>query len=399
MRGKTTISNKSLCVLAAMVFCSGCAGIPSGTRGDAVVVSEYRVRTGDGWTLELKRYRLGDGERLSPPWGEPLPIILCHGLACNGRIWDLGEDISLARYLAGDGYDVWVPSLRGSGRSTKPAVSAWREALILKWPEPAQLFNCPTLSEPEKFNWNFDDHVLKDLPAIIDAVKAKSGHSQVMWVGLSMGGMVMYGYLEKTDRDDVAAFVAVSSAIAIPQPPGKMYRRALHNRNLILIGRTLFNIQGPSTIGALTGWLPGEETRWNVANINPAAVRPVYRNAMEDVSSGLLLQLASLAQTGHLKSADGAFDYTGELHRVKAPILCMVGSMDTVCDPAGVRYAYEHVGSRDKNYVELGRAYGFSADYGHVDTVLGRNSRREVYPIIRNWLATHTTSAYPASSR
>lgn len=366
-------------VIMGVSLLAGCQTTPIGS--ERIEVTEFRPKTPDGWTLELTRFRLK--ERSS---SDRLPVILCHGMAANGRVWSLAEKVSLAGFLADDGYDVWVPSLRGSGNSTKPAISAIRGIFQLKFPSPRQCLNWPTFSEPEKFNWNFDDHVLKDLPTIIDTVKQNSGHSQVVWVGHSMGAMVMYGYLERCGRKDVAALVAVAGPIHIPQPPSDVFRMALRHRGLVRLGRTLVNIRIPCGIGALIGYLPGEDNRWNRQNMDRNIIRATYRRVMEDVSSGLIDQLTTVAETGHLKSADGCFDYTSELGRVTVPILCIAGKADNICEPAAVRFAYEHVGSTDKTYSELGVANGFRVDYGHIDLVLGKNARQEVYPLIRDWL-------------
>ena len=51
-----------------------------------------------------------------------------------------------------------------------------------------------------------------------------------------------------------------------------------------------------------------------------------------------------------------------------------------------MRFAFEHVGSTDKTYREMGLTNGCQADYGHFDLVVGKNVRDEVYPVIRDWL-------------
>ena len=49
--------------------------------------------------------------------------ILCHGLSYNLLFWDLGEEVSLPRYLADAGYDVWSLSLRDATPSSQPLSS------------------------------------------------------------------------------------------------------------------------------------------------------------------------------------------------------------------------------------------------------------------------------------
>ncbi len=356
--------------------------------GLEVAVDEYRVETPDRWRLELKRYRSGQGGD-GAARGR-VPVVLCHGFSCNGHYWDLLEKVSLARYLAGRGYDVWVPSLRGSGRGTKPGISVLREMFQLKWPGWGRLREVFGRKRPERLDWNFDDHVLQDLPTIIDTVKLESGHDRVAWVGHSMGGMAMYGYLERTGRDDVAAFVTLSSPIQVPQPPNAEYQATLRCRWGLLWGRALFNSQFLAGVGVLAGRVPMDYVRCNRSNMEDDVMRAFYRRVIEDVPRGLLMHLLDGVGHGHMRSTDGTFDYTGELGRVRVPILCMVGALDKMCDPAGVRYAYEHVGSTDRTHVELAKSEGFSADYGHIDMVLGRNARQEVFPLVEAWLNERT---------
>jgi hypothetical protein len=47
---------------------------------------------------------------------------------------------------------------------------------------------------------------------------------------------------------------------------------------------------------------------------------------------------------------------------------------------------YNALGSKDKEFIILGKAYGFSIDYGHLDYPLARVAPKEVFPIIETWL-------------
>ena len=349
----------------------------------SVSVTDCRAVTADRWELELKRYRLVQG----PPAQDRLPVVLCHGLACCERFWDLTEELSLARYMAGRGYDVWVPSLRGSGLSTKPPLYVLRELFQYRRPALGRCF--PGAARPGSFDWNFDDHVLRDLPAIIDVVKGETGHSRVVWVGHSMGAMAMYGYLERSGRDDVAALVASAGPIHLEPPADWSTRLALRCRAVVRFGRALLNAQFFAGVGVLTAHLPYEGLRCNRRNVDSHVMRRAYRHVIQDVPPGLLKQFLAFAVTCKLTSVDGEFDYTAEIGRLKVPILCLVGKVDRICVPAALRYAYDHTGSDDRTWREIGVQEGFSADYGHLDLILGRNARREIYPIIAEWIARH----------
>ncbi len=56
---------------------------------------------------------------------------------------------------------------------------------------------------------------------------------------------------------------------------------------------------------------------------------------------------------------------------------------------ACLRYAYEHVSSKDKTYRELGLANGYRADYGHLDIILGKHAPDEVFPYLADWIDKH----------
>jgi len=51
-----------------------------------------------------------------------------------------------------------------------------------------------------------------------------------------------------------------------------------------------------------------------------------------------------------------------------------------------VLYAYDHISSRDKEMHVFSKENGYSADYGHCDLFLGKNSKEEVYDYIHRWL-------------
>ena len=168
-----------------------------------------------------------------------------------------------------------------------------------------------------------------------------------------------------------------------------IYRLAVEHPQLFRLGRALVNARTPARLGAVTGRMPMEKLRCNQRNMETEHLRIFYRDCIEDVPAALAEQLMTVARTGYLMSADGKFNYTAELGRVSVPVLCIAGKLDNMCEPAGVRFAYEHLGSSDKTYLELAQVNGFKADYGHVDMLMGRKVHKEVFPRIRDWLRKH----------
>jgi hypothetical protein len=117
--------------------------------------------TADGITLKLKRYA-NEGAQ---------PVLFAHGFTGNGLEFDLPHlEHNIALYLAERGYDVWMSSFRGCGREPYMCgVGDWRHSV---------------------------DHLAAlDAPALIEGVRERTGRKPV-WIGHSMGGIVLYMYLQ-----------------------------------------------------------------------------------------------------------------------------------------------------------------------------------------------------------
>lgn len=64
----------------------------------------------------------------------------------------------------------------------------------------------------------------------------------------------------------------------------------------------------------------------------------------------------------------------------------MAAARDLQRPPAGVKAAFDAMGSDDKTFIETGRASGYSVDFGHDDLVAAEASPDEVFPKITSWL-------------
>jgi len=315
------------------------------------------ARTADGWRLALHRHR-----PRTP--GAGLPVVLCSGYGCNRHFIDYDERYSLARFLAGRGFDAWVLELRGRG---------------LSHPTPACV---------RPWTWTFDDLARVDVPAAVARVAEVTGR-RVAWVGHSMGGMVLYACLgcDPTAAGMVAAGVTIASPVVFPPVSATLLAR---------IGQLLLHVPVGDTVpqrwvlGAL--WhLVGESdllaVGMNPGNVERREVGRALRRALSDVSRAKLRQLAAWAVGGGFTSADGRIDYRAALARVATPLLAIAGSADRLASPPAVRCGVERAGAAE--YLEFGRAHGHAVDYGHVDLILGRAAPAEVFPAVAGWLAEH----------
>ena len=313
------------------------------------------VPTRDRWALALHRYR-----RDEP--GAPAAI-LCSGYACNRHFIDFDDRYSLARFLAGRGFDTWVVELRGRGES---------HAL-------------PGCQAPDQ--WTFDDLAHIDVPAAIKYVRQTLGHGRIAWIGHSMGGMVLYAHLGVARRGTApAAAVTLGSPVVFPQVASELAHR---------IGSFLLALPFPGRVpqrpilGAL--WHLVGRTRavavgMNPDNVDHPLVGRALRRSITNVSRAKLCQLAQWARAGTFASTDGSLDYRRNLRRVETPTLVVAGACDRLATLETVAAAYEDIRTAAKRLLVLGTEAGLGSNYGHVDMIFGRRAPDEVFPLIADWL-------------
>ncbi len=347
-----------------------------------VKIREYNVKTEDGWNLSVNRYTL---KNVSSK--KKAAVILCHGFNINNRFWDIDERCSIVRYLACNDYDVWAPSLRGSGLSSKPLLSDLKGIIRFEiLAVPRMLMKAP--ADITKFNWTIDDHINKDIPAIIDLVKKESGFDKIYWIGHSMGSIIVFGYLEAEGRNNVAGFISLSSMMTIPKPINPQLEAAANERQLLtaslLLNATIASQLRNYTLGNIK--IPIEELLMNKGNMETDVIYRFFRVAIDDTSPGIMTQFADSLKAGKMLSNDGKINYTDSMNLVKVPILIAGGGRDGFVTEKGLRGTYDAISSSDKSIVIFSKSNGYSADYGHCDLILGKDSERDVYPVILKWL-------------
>lgn len=311
----------------------------------------YRVPTDDGAGIALGRYHARGERRYAEP------VILCHGLGANRFHMDFDERYSLARYLARAGFETWVMELRGRG-----------------------------LAGPAS-DFTFDDQAEHDVRAALRTVVA-AGSKEVLWVGHSKGGLLLYGHLARNPDAPVRAAVTLGSPFTFAVQPGlRVFMRRIEPllRLKSIPTRRITNI-------ALFGAPPGPMTRYMMLadNMDPDVVRKALANVPADLAGGVVRQFARWIDTHAFTSYDGSFDYRVPLSEVRQPFLLMAGSRDLLAPPLAVARAKEHLGGPVK-LVVAGTAHGFAADYGHADLVLGRRAPDEIFPLVETFLSAHAS--------
>lgn len=319
----------------------------------------FYAHTDDGWNIAMHFHRP------TYPRVGAFPVILSHGIANNKYGVDMDHSHSLAYYLKQHGFPVFVLSLRGVGKSYHASRYGYRD-------------------------FNFDDIVQSDVPAVIRKARELTGAPKISWVGHSMGAMVAYGFMgRKLDgHEDIAAFVSLGG-------PGRIdhARRTIWGAlsSYPWVNEILDFKFGAQVISPLTGRFttPVEELIYSKDNVNSRTVRRLMKNGIENISQGLARQFMDWIKTNRETTVDGSHDYREGLRNIKTPSLYLSGARDHIAVPESVKFVHDQSTSKHKEYVMLGRESGSEVDYCHTGLVLGDRAIQDVFPRVLAWLETH----------
>ncbi|XP_065909438.1 gastric triacylglycerol lipase-like [Dysidea avara] len=176
---------------------------------------DHWVTTEDGYILGLQRipYGLNSKTRTSLP-----VVLLQHGILGCSTNWltNLANE-SLAYILADAGWDVWLGNARGNTYS--------RNHTSLK------------PSHKEFWNFTFDEHALKDLPAMVNYILSVTGKTQLSYVGHSQGTTMGFaGFSTLPDlADKVNLFVALAPVATVHHIKGALSFIAGYYKELDLL--------------------------------------------------------------------------------------------------------------------------------------------------------------------
>ena len=367
MTGWRSTSTRRLLLLALCLWplaCSGACALGRAVWSPAALPPEaltLLARTSDGWEIQLIHYA-----PRSPLPGRR-PLLLVHGIVTNVRNLDYDAHHSLARAMAARGIDTWAMSLRGTGGSTH-----------------ASLFG-----GDKKYDWDFDTHCTEDLPAAIALVTAKTGSPQLDFAGHSMGGMLLYCLLARGGPPAEA----IGAAATLGSPLG--FRWGPRFTALAKAGAAaarllpVVKLDGPTLLALpLISWAP--ETVglvfYNPQNLDPAVWSGFLAVGIEDESPRLAAQFGRFLETDRFTSRDGLLDYEQLLRAVKTPVLVVAGKVDQLGMVPLVRRGYDALGG-DKEFLLVAEENGATADYGHMDLLLGEQADADVFEPLAQWFA------------
>jgi pimeloyl-ACP methyl ester carboxylesterase len=290
------------------------------------------------------------------------PVILCHGLGAQGRYWYFDDELSWPKKLNDEGFDVFVPDLRGVGKTGGP------------------------------YDFSFEDYIY-DVEAILEKVLKVEGVDKAHWVGHSMGGMVIYLSVSRNPQiqKKLKSFTAISSPYTIwgPWELWKITRKNYENLSQFFkkvdsipfsTFSYSFSIFGDIIypILKITKLIYLENFVWNLDNVPRDIRKKAMRYATGPVSTRVLEKFSKVLL--------GYEDFNFSFEKFKVPALFIVGTKDYLASPPTVKLAYSKASSENKKFILAGVGEGFQTDYGHVDITASKLATEEIFSQVLNFI-------------
>ncbi|KAM8716820.1 hypothetical protein ACLKA7_003657 [Drosophila subpalustris] len=326
----------------------------------------HTVTTEDQYVLQMHRM----------PRPRAKPVLLMHGLQDTSSSWIImGPQSGLGYYLFDAGYDVWMGNVRGNRYS--------RSHVELN----------PDL---DKIFWSFSWHEigLYDLPALIDAVLAKTGFKKLSYIGHSQGAtsfLVMASirpeYNEKVHVMQAIAPVVFTAHMRTPLRPvlrtslnilGENYEVLPHSDLLlrrcmtseIRLQACLYNM------GLLIGKITQETNRTMIpvilGQLPGGSSDRQFKHYLQLHKSKRFCQYDFGRDNRRIYGRSTPPDYA--LERVTAPVGLYYGGNDYLAAVKDVQRLVKRLPNVVVNYMHPNK------EFNHVDILWGINSRHMVHP-------------------
>lgn len=267
-----------------------------------------------------------------------VPVLLVHGSVENGTIFYSKSGKGFAPWLADKGYNVYVPDLRGRGKST-PAIT-------------------------KNSNFGQMDMINTDLPELVKFVLNNSGKDRLFIGAHSWGGNLLLAAL--------ARFPELAPKVRGMVFFGTKRRVSVWNWERIYKLNFFWRTMAPIKIYQ-NGYLPAKGTVFG-----------------DDNETKLLFEETNfwLDDKNWTDPRDG-FDFGAALRKMDIPpILSITGTADKVLGhPIDCQLVLEETGSTNWEFQEIGRKQGFKHDYDHINLLTHRDAVKDHFPMIADWMA------------
>lgn len=231
-----------------------------------MTTTEHTITAADGWQLNARLLR---GE------GEPRALVVAgHAMMVDGRTIFTENRPSLATELAGQGFAVLVPDLRGHGRSG------------------------PTVRQGG--HWHYAD-LVADTAAWLELARKLAQGRPILWLGHSLFGHVSLAWFGQHPQEAPAAIVAMAVNV---------WARRFEPRPLVWLAQR-------SLMATASGVV-------RVAGRMPARL---LRFGSNDEPAGYWADMARFGRRNRWCAADGT-DFHANLAQLPCPLLCVVSEGD-----------------------------------------------------------------------
>lgn len=281
------------------------------------------LRASDGVALAL--HRLDPVPKPAPP-----PVLLAHGAFTSHRVWLRGgaSGRGLAAFLQERGHDVWLLDWRHHGGSAR---------------------------EPARFQWHFEDLILRDAPAALTEVRRETGHHECVWIGHSFGGVIGLAALARDSGTGPTAIVTLGT----PDPATGPFRRAFAWLTALLC--------------RAMGRFPARTLR-----LGP-----------EDEPALVLSEWMMWNVRGRWTGSDG-FDYLAALRHMATPFLSIAGSGDRLfAPPAACRALVSRLGGGGAHMTFV----VVRPNLDHRGLLLDPRANEHCWPVLADWIAQRAARA------
>ncbi|XP_028051269.1 triacylglycerol lipase 2 isoform X1 [Camellia sinensis] len=374
---------------------------PAGMCAAAVAIhgykcQEFNVKTEDGYILSVQRIpegRVGGGGDAN----KKQPVLLQHGVLVDGMTWLLNSpDESLAFILADSGFDVWISNTRGTRFS--------RQHVTL---DP---------SNPEFWNWTWDDLVARELPAVIDFVFKQTGQ-KIHYVGHSLGTLMALASFSEGQQIDKVKSAALLSPIAylshMTTALGVVAAKAFVGEVTTLFGLDEFNPKGfLSSREPVANFLKALCAEPHVdcydlltaitgknCCLNASTVELFLKNEPQSTATKNLVHLAQTARDGVLAKYDyGNVNYNVEHYGESKPpvynlsniphdfpLFLSYGGQDALSDVKDVQTLLDSLKLHDPDKLSV----QYVKEYAHADFIIGVTAKDIVYNQVITFFRSH----------
>lgn len=315
-------------------------------------VTEERLDTGDGWRLDIKRYR--DPARFDP---DKAPVLIVPGYCMNTFILAFHpRGRSLVEYVTSHGYEVWTSNLRGQGDSQRVASDAGRVGF-------AQL-------------------ALRDIPRVVDYVASSTASRRPAphAIGCSLGGTFLFAYLAHHPNSH-----GLSSVVGMGAP-----LRWLDLHPLVQVAfrsatvASMVRVKGTRRMARLAlpvaKRIPGLLSMYmNTDHIDLSDAGQLTQT-VDDPHPYLNVQIARWVTAQDLKVR--GLDVTRGLKQVTLPLLAIYANGDGIVPPKVATSVTEAIGGR-ADALEAGDD---DVWFAHADMFINDQAEARVFEPLVEWL-------------